>query len=154
MPDCISFLFLHVIYFLKNAVYEYCIYIMIILFSLSLQLLLCPSTPSQLHALFFVTVTHTCKHTYTSIQPVEQIQFVCRVDYLGLGQGAHPWRKTDSPSCSSHQLAVALHFGIGPCEIPHPHWHVNWCCHCAGLYLGDHIVKISWVQFTVRYRKP
>jgi hypothetical protein len=28
---------------------------------------------------------------------------------------------------------IAFHVGVEPCGIHHPHWHVSWCLHCAGL---------------------
>lgn len=40
-------------------------------------------------------------------------------------------------------IACSLHLVVGPCGIfPHPHWHVSWCCHCAGL---------TWATILLRF---
>lgn len=96
------------------------------------------------HFYFFSTIyiniyvkmcAHT--HTHTLLSPsfcVTWLINICLVLNIKTGyQRTCHWIKLLSPSLRAREYPKAPHAEVDLVRLIHLHWHVEWCCHYAGL---------------------
>lgn len=138
--------------FFENFLHEYCIYII--------------STPTLPSPTPLVSLWNPWPLLQSFLLKAHTLCWTCLLlVYMCLGltnwdrityQKVHTWKKTDSPSLSSHWLAVALHSEGGLCAIFPIHTGMSWHdwettlirsqqYDCFKIFL-DALLKISWLM--------
>lgn len=83
--------------------------------------------------------------------------YVFWADCLGVANlsGGSSLQKTRSPSPSSHRLINCGSSSRGRALwcLPHPCWHIKWCCYCAGLVDVTTLLRFHRYSFLIIYRR-